>query len=300
MVLHVTRRDRLRRFQGRHPRVLQEVDVPAFETVVEGRIEDLALAETINRQFEEGDLGEVQFFLREELDNGDRGDVEKAMEELERQLIEGGALPWPGATRIAHLDWPNRTVRLLFMQGVAFLLVLVPTIIRIALIVASLPLLVDVLKLVGIPIPESVESIADALGLIGLIAASIFILRRLGLPLGLLIPGGLLIFALLAPETAFRVLKWSRDLIKEALGIDLLLVGLGAALAAGGAFIATRGGTGAVVAGVAGLGAGGFLAFQGLNLDIGQFDIPDSPPRPGQAAFEVIGNPTFSVQQIEV
>lgn len=300
MLLHVTRRDRLRRFQGRHPRVLQEVDMPAFETVVEGRIGDLALAETINRQFAEGDLGEVQFFLRDDLTNGDRGDVEKAMAELEKELIEGGALPWPGATRIAHLDWPNRTVRLLFLQGAAFLLVLVPTLIRIALIVASLPLLVDLLGIIGVTVPQSIDDISGALGLIGAIAVGILLLRRLGLPLTLLIPGGLLIFALLAPETAFRILKWSRDALKEALGIDLLIVGLGAALAAGGAFVATRGGTPAVLGGVAGIGAGGFLLFQGLNLDIGQFDIPDSPPRPGQAAFQVLRDPVYSVTQIEV
>lgn len=279
--------------------VYQQVDEPTFEVLGTGRVGDLTSLDQLNTLFQEGDLGEIQFFLRRDLADEDRGDVEDAIAELEAEMAEQDILPWPGRNRIALLDWPNRTVRLLFLQGFPALLALIPIIIRVAVVVATIPLLLDALNQIGVPVPEDIGTLAQAVLTIAAIAAGILLLRRLGLPLRFLIPSGLLVFALLAPETAFRVLRWSRDTIQSAFGIDPLLAVLGAGVGIGGVFLGSRLGTAGLLVGGAGLAAGGFLIFQSTQVAEAGFQVPDAPPRPDLAVLEAVGDPAFEVDQLE-
>lgn len=279
--------------------IYQQVAEPTFEVLGTGRVGELTSLEQLNALFQEGDLGEIQFFLRRDLTDEDRGDVEDAIAELEAEMAEQDILPWPGRNRIALLDWPNRTLRLLFLQGFPALLALIPIIIRVAVVVATIPLLVDLLNQIGVSVPEDIGSLAQAVLTIAAIAAGILLLRRLGLPLRFLIPSGLLVFALLAPETAFRVLRWSRDTVRSAFGVDPLLAGLGAAVGIGGVFLGSRLGTGGLLVGGVGLAAGGFLIFQSTQVAEAGFQVPDAPPRPDLALLEAVGDPTFEVVQLE-
>lgn len=279
--------------------IYQQVDQPQFEVLATGRVGDLTSLDQLNTLFQEGDLGEIQFFLRRDLGDEDRADVEEAIAELEAEMAAEGILPWPGRTRIALLDWPNRTVRLLFLQGFPALLALIPIIIRVALIVATIPLLVDLLGQIGEVVPDDIGTIGQAILTIAAIVTGIVLLRRLGLPLRFLIPSGLLVFALLSPETAFRVLRWSRETVQRALGFDPLLVGIGAAVAIGGVFVGSQVPRGGLLIGAAGLGAGGFLIFQSTRAAEAAFQVPDPPPRPDLAVLEAVGDPTFEVTQLE-
>lgn len=277
----------------------QQVDQPQFEVLGTGTVGNLTSLDQLNALFQEGDLGEIQFFLRKDLGDEDRADVEEAIAELEAEMAAEDILPWPGRNRIALLDWPNRTLRLLFLQGFPALLALIPILIRIGFIAATIPVLLDLLEQIGITIPGDVGTLGQAVLTIAAIAAGILLLRRLGLPLRLLIPSGLLVFALLAPETAFRVLRWSRDTIQEAFGIDPLLAGLGAAVGIGGVFLGSRLGTGGLLVGGIGLAAGGLLIFQSTRVAEAGFQVPDPPIRPDLGILAVEGAPTFEVVQLE-
>lgn len=277
--------------------VLQQVSGPQFEVLAVGRVEDLAVVQQINDLFVDGELGEIQLFLQRDLDNSDRSDVAASVAELEQQMVDADVKPWPGRTKVVELDWPNRQVRVLFLQNTPALLAIIPIIISAATIALALSVLVDLLVQLGVPVPGVIVDIADAVTLVALIATGILILRRFGLPLTLLIPGGLLVFALLSPETAFRVLKWTRETLGAALGLDPLLLGGAAALGIGGLFLVTRGGAAPITAGVAAIAAGSFLAFQGTRTVEGALDVPDAPPRPDQGALEVAGLPSFEVVQ---
>lgn len=275
--------------------VFQEVAQPTFEILRQGTIGNLSQIEQVNAMFEEGEFGELQLFLRDGLTDDDRPDIEESIAELELMLIETGALPWPGRRRIAELDWPKRTVRFFFLQGAPFLLVFAVVMIAAAAIAAFTDEIADVLRSVGIDVPASVENTVQAAALFVLIAGAVFLLARTGIPLFILIPGGLLVFALLAPDTAFRILKWSREAVQDTLGIDILPVAAGVALAAGGLFVASRGGGPAIAGGVVAAGVGGVIAFQGFRGAEGASSLPQGPPRPGEALLVVVGEPSFDV-----
>lgn len=284
--------------QSNQTAVFQQVAAPSFEVLSQGTIQQLSTLDEVNTLFEEGDLGELQLFLRNELEDSDRADVEDAIEEMEAELMNQGALPWPGRDRIATLDWPNRTVRLLFQQGFPLLLVLIAVMVIAAGLAVFTDEIADALRRVGIPVPESVETAVQATALFVAIATSIFLLRGLGLPLIALLGGGLLIFVLLSPETAFRVLKWSRETLGPAIGFDPVQAGIGAVLGVGGVLLLTQGGGFGVVGGIVGVGAGSLLILQSRKPGEGDVAVPDSPPRPERGAIQVVGNPTVEVVQI--
>ena len=82
-------------------------------TLAQGSLETLDLEE-INKYYDEGDICELQLFLR---DNIDRDEAEEAVVALEMDLFRKGVLPWPGQTRLLFLDWENRTVHYYWQQG---------------------------------------------------------------------------------------------------------------------------------------------------------------------------------------
>lgn len=223
--------------------VTEAQTVPGLVPVVlaEGTPEELAGLEILDELYEEGDLGELQLFIQAVPEDG-KADVEAAVEELDQALRERGALPWPGATRIASLDWPNRTVIFRFEQGVAFLAVLAAALVSAATAILAIALVVQSLERLGIPIPDVITDVADAIALAGTIAVGAILLRRLiPIPLSLLIGGGFLIFALLRPDLAWRAIKWVAERaldILERLGLQPapLLMGLAAGAVSLGVF----------------------------------------------------------------
>ncbi len=277
---------------------MQRVAEATFEILDQGPASGLGDLEAINGLFQEGELGELQLFLRPELSDADRREVQEAVAELEAELEEEGALPWPGRSRIAELDWPNRTVRFFFQQGFPALLAILAIVLRVAAFALTIPLLVELLQSIGVSVPSSIEDVGGAVALIVAIAGSILVLRRLGLPLTLLIPGGLLVFALLQPDIAFRVLKWAREAVERAFGFDPLLVGGGAVAALVGVGLAAQGRGAAVPLGLGVAAAGAGLAIFGFTGGIARAAPPEGPPPPTGAVLEVVGDPTFNVTQI--
>lgn len=182
--------------------------------LAEGGPETLADLERLDAFYDEGDLGEVQLYLQVDLPDSYEADVRRSLDELESQLRLRGAEPWPGEPRISSLDWPNKTVFLRFRQAAPFLLALGALLVALATIALGLALVLRSLDAVGVPVPEAVLDVADAVFLLAAIIAGIILLRRVPfvgrfLPLGALVGGGLLIFVLLAPDLAVRLFKWA-------------------------------------------------------------------------------------------
>ncbi len=271
---------------------------PAFEQLAQGPASGLDLIPTIDSLFADGDLGEVDLFLRPDLSDSDRSDVEQGVAELEMELLAAGALPWPGRSSIAILDWEKKTVRFLFLQGAAFLVVFASVLIKVATIVLAISLLVQGLEALGVPVPASISNITDAVSLIGAIAGGILLLRRFGIPLSILIPSGLLIFALLNPDIAFRILKWIAGTLGPALGINIPLLVAAGVLGVGGLVLAAQGRGGTRVLGVGGLVAGGALGFVAFQGAAEAFGVPELPPVPTMGIIEVVGQPTFAVSLV--
>jgi len=66
-------------------------------------------------KFQPGDLGQINLPLDPEIAVGEeRQSFESDTSQLNNELLSSGLQPWPGETRIAELDWKNRSVRLLF------------------------------------------------------------------------------------------------------------------------------------------------------------------------------------------
>lgn len=280
-------------------RFAQEILIPqqvgaAFEQLASGPASGLDIIAAVDNLFVDGDLGEIDLFLRPDLRDSDRADVEEGIAELEMELLAAGALPWPGRSTVAILDWDNKTVRFLFLQGVAFLLVLAGVLIKVATIVLAISLLVQGLETLGIPVPASISNLTDAVALIAAIAGGIVLLRRFGIPLTLLIPSGLLIFALLNPDVAFRILKWAKELLVDVFGPNILLLIAAGVLGIGGLALAAQGRGGARVLGVGGLVAGGALGFVAFQGGVEGFGIPELPAVPTIAVLEVVGTPGFT------
>lgn len=197
---------------------------PGLAPVVlgEGTPEELDNLDVLDTLYEEGDLGELQFFLQDKADDM-RPEVEDSLEELEQELIGRGALPWPGATRITSIDWSTRTVSMRFVQGVGVLALVAAILLAVTYAALFANIFVRALEDFGIDVPDRIENVTDAAGLIAAIAGSIWILRLfLPIPLTWLIGGGLLIFTLLRPDFAWRALKWVGEQameLMEKLGI---------------------------------------------------------------------------------
>lgn len=176
--------------------------------LAEGTPEELENLDILDSLYDEGDLGELQFFLQDQA-NDMRTEVEESLDELEEDLIGRGALPWPGATRITSIDWSTRTVTMRFQQGVAFLIVLAMVMMTLISAALTFSIIIAGLESFGIDVPDTIENIADAAGLIAAISAAIWVLGAfLPIPIGLLIGGGLLVFTLLRPDLAWRAIKW--------------------------------------------------------------------------------------------
>jgi|GEM_PF-3015508 len=195
---------------GHYPAQMAAQAPPGLAPLVlaEGTPEELENLDVLDSLYDEGDLGELQLFLQENA-SGMREEVEESLDDLEQELIDRGALPWPGATRITSIDWSARTVYLRFQQGVGLMVVLGMVLLTLISAALAFDIFVTGLESFGIGVPERIETIADAAGLIAAIAAGIWLLRVfLPIPLPFLIGGGLLIFTLLRPDMAWRALKW--------------------------------------------------------------------------------------------
>lgn len=238
-VQYVTRRD------GYYAQALEALAPAGLvpQVLAEGPPEQLENLGILDTLYKEGDLGEFQLFLQ--ADDGMRSDVEQAIEELERELRAQGSLPWPGAARIASLDWPDRTVSLRFQQGTPLLLVLGGVLVALAAaaVTAFPDPVVSALRAIGVDTsPEVVATVAGAVTLI----LGLLILRGLPvfslIPLGLFIVGGLLIFTLLRPDLAWRAIKWVGQQVVgllERLGMNPipLAAAVGALVLGGGLFL---------------------------------------------------------------
>lgn len=90
------------------------------EPVVVARIstDDFSGLDQLDRAiqaFQPGDLGQINLPLDPQIAVGEeRHNFESDASQLNSELLNSGLQPWPGQTRIAELDWPNRSVRLLF------------------------------------------------------------------------------------------------------------------------------------------------------------------------------------------
>lgn len=174
------------------------------ELLAHGTADELDL-EAFDRLFGEGDLGQLDLLLDPSLPDDKFRDAHLAMEELEADLLIMGVLPWPGAPRIAELDWPGRVVTFRFQQGLPFF-------VAVASAVASW------LIRVGVRFgPGLFRSILNFFK---------------GLPLLVNLIGGAALFLLLAPEgTAWRVFRWvgravGKGVEEATKGVAALFVGL--------------------------------------------------------------------------
>jgi hypothetical protein len=197
-----------------------------------GTLKDIGKLENINRLYKPGDIGEMQLFLGQNAT--DKGEVDKAARELESSLRKEGMKPWPNRRDIVTVDWPAKTVRLLFeavaapsgsgVRGVPQPVGIIPVIglgaVLGVMMLASrvafgISALLVVLSKLGLPIPDRVSRIADAVLLITSMGFAFkalrasrfarFIPRRF---LPVLLGGGLLIFVLLKPGAAWKALKY--------------------------------------------------------------------------------------------
>ena len=144
--------------------------------------------------------------------------------------------PWPNRRDIVMVDWPAKTVRLLFeatsagsgVRGVPQPVGIIPVIglgaVIGAMMLASriafgISALLTALKILGVPIPDRISRIADAVLLITSMGFAYKALRASRfarfVPKRLLLGGGLLIFILLKPGTAWKALKYT---VKKAAG----------------------------------------------------------------------------------
>ena len=141
------------------PRRVLAATIEPYEVITTGSLSDLAAIEDLDQWFDEGDLGELEFFLRDDLSTDDLKDVEEAAAELEATLRKQGALPWPGNDRIVFIYPKDRRLRLLFQQGIPVFLVLA----AVLLILASLPIVLKLIDMIpGVTIPRNVTTVAQA------------------------------------------------------------------------------------------------------------------------------------------
>ncbi len=212
--------------------------------LAEGTPEELENLDVLDHLYDEGDLGELQFFLQERAKDM-RAEVEESLEELELDLIDRGALPWPGATRITSIDWSTRTVSLRFQQGVAFLALLALVLMTLISAALTFSIFVTGLEMFGIDVPDRIENIADVAGLIAAISAGVWLLGAfLPIPLPFLIGGGLLVFTLLRPDLAWRALKWVGEQVMsllDKLGLHVPELAMAAGAGAFGLLMLTMG-----------------------------------------------------------
>ncbi len=219
---------------------------PGLAPVVlaEGTLEEMENLEVLDALYDEGDLGEFQLFLQERAKDM-RGEVEESLDELEQELISRGALPWPGATRITTIDWSTRTVSMRFVQGAGVLILVAAILLTLITAALTFSIFVSGLSAFGVPIPESIENIADVTGLLAAIVGGIWVLGAfLPIPLPFLIGGGLLIFTLLRPDLAWRALKWVGEQamsLLDKLGLHVPELAMAAGAGVFGALMLTMG-----------------------------------------------------------
>ena len=185
-------------------------------TLATGTLEQMDL-DALASLYQPGELGELQLYLRIDLEESDRPDVEAAVLELDQQLLSRGAKPWPGEGTIASLNWGNRTVYLRFTNN-PFFLALAGALVAAATIIVGLAAMVNVMEDLGVPLPEVITSWADAITVAVAIALVVLVLRRFGIPLSLLAVGGFLIFALLQPDFAWKAIKWVARQVTDVIG----------------------------------------------------------------------------------
>jgi len=202
-----------------------------------GTLKDIGKLENINKFYRPGDIGEMRLFLGENAT--DKGEVDKAARELESNLRKQGMKPWPNRRDIVMVDWPAKTVRLLFeavaapstsgVRGIPQPVGILPVIAvggvvgafmlasRIAFAISAL---ITVLKMFGVPVPNKISKISDAVLLITSMGIAYKFLRASRLlkflPGGAklwIFGSGLLIFVLLKPGAAWKALKY---IVKKA------------------------------------------------------------------------------------
>ena len=218
------------------------VGATAVRAMGSGTLKDIGKLENINRLYQPGDMGEMQLFLGPNAT--DRVEVNEAASELEKNLRKQGMKPWPNRREIVTVDWPARTIRLFFeavavssgsgVRGVPQAVGISPVIglgaVIGALMLASkiafgISLILTALKAFGVPIPDRISRISDAVLLVTSMAFAYRYLRGvkfLGkairmIPKRYLLGAGLLIFVLLKPGTAWKALKYVFRKAKEAL-----------------------------------------------------------------------------------
>ena len=193
-----------------------------------GTLKDIGKLENINRYFKPGDIGELQLFLGPKADS--LSDVREAAKELEENLRKQGMKPWPNRSKIVVVDWNARVVRLLFHatpatgvsgpRGIGIIPVIAVGGLLGAFMVASrvafaISALITVLKMFGVPVPDRISKISDAVLLITSMGIAYKFLR--GARLLKFLPGGakvwlfgsgLLIFVLLKPGLAWKAFKY--------------------------------------------------------------------------------------------
>jgi hypothetical protein len=182
----------------------------------QGRIEDFDF-EDFDLLFEEGETGEILLYLSD-VDEADHAQIAESVAELDQDLRQGGAQPWPGNFNVAFINWSERTVHIRFTQGFPALLVLIPIITRLGILLVSLGVVAKLVAALGFDLPSEVNTVADALLIIGSLL-SLGGLRWLRLAVPFLIPalvvGGGLLFASLHPDLAFRLFKVTADVVAD-------------------------------------------------------------------------------------
>ena len=153
--------------------------IGAAQSVGSGTLKDIGKLENINRYFKPGDIGEMQLFLGPNATS--LSDVNEAATELEENLRKQGMKPWPNRSKIVLVDWNARTVRLLFeateakgvsgASAVGVLPVIAVGGVLGAMMLASrvafgISAVLTALKGLGVPIPDRISRIADAVLLI--------------------------------------------------------------------------------------------------------------------------------------
>ena len=209
--------------------------IGASQSVGSGTLKDIGKLENINRYYQPGDIGEMQLFLGPNATS--LSDVNEAATELEENLRKQGMKPWPNRSKIVLVDWNARTVRLLFeatpakgvrgpspigvipviaVGGVVGAMMLAS---RIAFGISALITALNMIP--GVTVPKRIAQIADAVLLITSMGFAYKILRGNRLLRRIspkwIFGGGLLIFVLLKPGTAWKAFKYTAGKVKDAL-----------------------------------------------------------------------------------
>ena len=209
--------------------------IAGAQSVGSGTLKDIGKLENINKYYQPGDIGEMRLLLGSNATS--LSDVNEAAVELEDNLRKQGMRPWPGRSKIVLVDWNARTVRLLFeatpAKGVrgANPVGVIPVIavggVLGAMMLASkiafgISAGITLLNLIpGVTVPKRIAQIADAVLLITSMGFAYKALRAMKMfrfvPKRFLFGGGLLIFVLLKPGTAWKAFKYVGKAAKKAL-----------------------------------------------------------------------------------